>query len=500
MSTLILLTTEPENWAPKEIVKVAEKKGFEVTVINPDNCFIVLDDKPYVMHDGKKIETADLVIPRMSEDNLEYKCAIMSHLETSGIPTLNCGKSMQIASNKVETQILLHDAGLNTPRSVLFTNEEQVEAAVAALDEKFPMIVKTLYGTHGVGVIRADSKASLISIVQQLLKSGEQFMLQEFIEHDKSARVLLLDKKVVAAVMRSIPEGDFRSNAHQGAELTEHVTSEAEVEACVKAAAAIGINFAAVDYILDGDKIVLLEVNGSPGFESMQKVVSVNVAETLIDYCLDRLKATSSDEPIEAPSDDTIVSAEVEDATSSVEVTTTASDDNSTEVVVIPPHDVAGDKIVGTLTNVVIKHFNNEEPIEARIDTGANTSSIHGENIEINNNSIRFKFGKTTYRFHLYRTTNVKQASDEEADERPVIRVDMVLDGFLLRNVELTVTDREHMEYNILLGRKVLSAGGFLVNPAAGVLDGVNVDPNAETPLVVKPGEELEKITQQEEE
>lgn len=468
--TLILLTTEKENWVPQELEKVAKAKGFKVLTINPDTCFISLAPEPFIAHEGKKFEGADIVIPRLSEDNLDYKCAIINHLEKMDIKVLNTGKSMRIASNKVETQILLNDIGLSTPKTAVFTNEEQIDAALEAIDNKFPVIVKTLFGTHGVGVVRADSKASLVSIIQLLLKSGEQFMLQEFIEHSESARVLLLDGKVLASVMRSIPEGDFRSNAHQGAELKKYEPSKEELDACIKAAETLGIRLAAVDYIVNGEDIVLLEVNGSPGFEAMQKVIDKPIADAIIDFCLEQVGGPDDGEE-EEEEPDAEQEEEKEEEPTPPEQEEEKEEEPSPEVVEIPPHDVEGDKIVGAISKVTIKHFNNEEPIEARVDTGASISSIHGDDIEIDDTTIKFTFGKTRYKFHLARTSKIKQSSIDDADERPVIRVDMVIDGITLRNVELSVTDREHMEYNILLGRKTLASGGFLVNPAAGILD-----------------------------
>jgi len=472
--TLILLTTEKENWVPQELEKVAKAKGFNVLTVNPDTCFISLAPEPFIAHEGKKFEGADIVIPRLSEDNLDYKCAIINHLEKMDIKVLNTGKSMRIASNKVETQILLNDVGLSTPKTAVFTNEEQIDAALEAIGGKFPVIVKTLFGTHGVGVVRADSKASLVSLIQLLLKSGEQFMLQEFIEHSESARVLLLDDKVLASVMRTIPDGDFRSNAHQGAELKKHEPTQEELDACIKAAKTLGIRLAAVDYILNGDDIVVLEVNGSPGFEAMQKVIDEPIADAIIDFCLEQVGGESDEKEEEVEPTPPIEEEEPK------EEEETAPEKEEVEVVEVPPHDVEGDKIVGSLTKVIIKHFNNEEPIEARVDTGASISSIHGDNIEVDDTTIKFTFGKTRYKFHLARTSKIKQSSIDDPDERPVICVDMVIDGITLRNVELSVTDREHMEYNILLGRKTLVSGGFLVNPAAGVLDNVSQEDEQE--------------------
>ena len=73
MTSFILLTTEKDNWAPKQLIKKAEEKGIEVQVVNPDTAFISLVQDPFIMHDGKKLETSDFCLTRLSEDNLEYK-------------------------------------------------------------------------------------------------------------------------------------------------------------------------------------------------------------------------------------------------------------------------------------------------------------------------------------------------------------------------------------------------------------------------------------------
>jgi ribosomal protein S6--L-glutamate ligase len=175
---LIILTAEPDNFVPKELKKQAEEKGFETETINPTNCYISLsNDDVYISHEGTKFMGAEYCIPRLSEDNLEYKVAVMDHLEKMGVKLLNSGTAMRNCSNKVITQILLTKANLATPKTTVITSDEQLEFAVKAIGDKFPVIVKTLFGTHGVGVIRADSMPSLKSIIQQLLKSGTDNLL-----------------------------------------------------------------------------------------------------------------------------------------------------------------------------------------------------------------------------------------------------------------------------------------------------------------------------------
>jgi hypothetical protein len=67
----------------------------------------------------------------------------------------------------------------------------------------------------------------------------------------------------------------------------------------------------------------------------------------------------------------------------------------------------------------------------------------------------------------------IKQADSDKVAERPVIRVDITINGIHLRNIELNVNARSHMKYSILLGRSALSQAALLINPAA-----TNIDPH----------------------
>lgn len=397
MAKLILLTAEKQNWVPKQIVEYAKKAKLDTEIIDPMECYIHLSDENYISYKGTKFTGADIVIPRLSEDNLDYKVAIINHLEKMGIAVLNSGQSMRTASNKIETQILLNANEIKTPKTALFTSDEQLGYAVESIGGKYPVIVKTVFGTHGVGVIRADSEASLRSIVQQLLKTNVEFMLQEYIEHKESGRILLLNGEVLSSVMRTVPESDFRSNAHLGAELKAHKPSKEEIEVCKKSAELLGIKFAAVDYIVDGDNIIVFEVNGSPGYESMQKVVDIDITEKLIDFC--KTLKPSEEEPKEEKDQEDFSALSIEEGpteeeeeeeektvdidrevakeTDKKETKKALEDDDKVDVEVKSHHNIIDperwdheeENIIGTITSVVIKHFNDESPIEARTDT-----------------------------------------------------------------------------------------------------------------------------------
>ena len=504
---IVLFTTEPESFVQEKFTESAEKQGFELEVINPDECYIYLATDTFFANKGNKFEKADACIPRLSETNLDYKVAIMKHFEKIGVKVLNTGASMRTASNKIETQIILNNEGIKTPKTALFINEEQLDKALESIGGKFPVIVKTIFGTHGVGVMRADSLASLRSICQQLVKTNVEFMLQEYIAHEESARILVLGDQALAGVVRTIPDGDFRSNAHQGAELKKYDPTPEETEICIKAAKLVGTQFAAVDYIVVDKEIYLLEVNGSPGFEAMQEVIDFNIADKVIEFVATMMGAESisSDETNkqpETPTEVTVttgseVAPEEEEEVESEE----DADGHETEEDEEPKHskeepnknaeddpnvlepekekiDNDDFSLVGSVDKIVIKYFNDEKPVDVRIDTGAEYSSINGSDIDMTDETISFTFGDYRYRFSLLKSVKIIAANGKE--KRPIIRLDIVIDGKILHNVEFTVNDRNGLNYDVLLGRRALAQANVLVNPAFVHLSNQSLDVESE--------------------
>ena len=154
-------------------------------------------------------------------------------------------------------------------------------------------------------------------------------------------------------------------------------------------------------------------------------------------------------------------------------------DDDKKEIDILPKmHDT--EDVIGTITDVTIKFMNDEKPIEARVDTGATHSSLNASDIELNDNTVKFRFGEYLYKFPLYRVSKVKTSDNDAAEERPVIKVDMVINGIQVKNVELTLNDREHMTFNVLLGRSTLSSAGFLIDPSAQNIDSHEDDKSGE--------------------
>ncbi len=115
--------------------------------------------------------------------------------------------------------------------------------------------------------------------------------------------------------------------------------------------------------------------------------------------------------------------------------------------------------------------------IKAKIDTGARTSALHAEAIELVSGApqplVRFTIRPAPRRLDivvaceaLLLDKRTIVSSNGIAEVRYVIATDLTIAGRCWP-IELSLSDRSEMSYRMLLGRQALQAGGVLVDPAA---------------------------------
>jgi len=83
----------------------------------------------------------------------------LAHLERIGMRVINGCKAFSLEISKASQLALLHSLGLATPRSRIVNCA--IQAASAAQDIGFPVIIKPNIGGRGAGIIRFDSAPAL---------------------------------------------------------------------------------------------------------------------------------------------------------------------------------------------------------------------------------------------------------------------------------------------------------------------------------------------------
>lgn len=127
-------------------------------------------------------------------------------------------------------------------------------------------------------------------------------------------------------------------------------------------------------------------------------------------------------------------------------------------------------KILGSSIQVGFTQFPRSQNARAKIDTGANISSIHAENIQIDKQNNRVSFRAPFLSNNVLTTSLVTNQAVKSPDGgvqyRPVIALDIMINNQRIPGVEFNLNDRSHMSHDVLIGQNVLQKGKFLIDPS----------------------------------
>ncbi len=285
---IAILSNGPGNYSTKRLKEVAKAHGHKVRVIKYRECYASIEQSnPTVSYRGEDLSGYDAVIPRIASNMTRYGTAIVRQLEMQGVYTVSGSLAINRSRDKLRSLQLLAKAGVGIPKTVVSRNSTDIDNLLEKLGG-MPVIIKLARGTHGNGVVLAETKKAAKSVLQAFYltnEDGTNVLLQEFIKESAGTdiRAFVVGGRVVASMKRQSLDDDFRSNLHKGGEGKTVKLTEEERKMAIKAAKAMGLNVAGVDMMRSERGPLVLEVNASPGF-GIEKVTKRDVATPIIEY------------------------------------------------------------------------------------------------------------------------------------------------------------------------------------------------------------------------
>ena len=392
-------------------------------------------------HDGGekdiKVETASTVVfVRAGVLQDEVGLALLGTLQNAGCMMINDRDGMLTCDNKMSAYTAFERNNINTPRTSLINNEKSVIDAHDRIGGKFPVIIKTLTGTQGIGVSKVDSMESMMSVIQSLWKYNAPLIIQEFLQIEFDVRTIVLNGRIVASTKRIKPEKDFRSNRHMGAKTEPYLLSDEEKKEVLAAARATGAYMVGVDHIIHNNKPYLLEINGSPGsgadYEGYQHK----------DYYSDSEPAGRIDgEKMMANVVDWVQNRSHWDRQSLVET--------------------------GWLETMDLDEIGK---VRVKFDTGngSKACALHADKILDSGKIVKWKYDGKTYSKPRHGTSEVFRANadgEEPSETRPTILLDMTFNGFTYKDVEVGLDARPRSGSDLLVNRDLMRLMNISVNP-----------------------------------
>lgn len=283
---IAILSKGSANYTTKRLKEVAKARGHEVKIINYAKCYVAIEkDKPVIRYKGQSLDHFDVVIPRIAQSYTKYGTAIVRQFESQGSYTTASSLAINRSRDKLRAYQVLAKAGVAIPKTV-FARETANFEDVIELAGGAPLIIKVARGTHGNGVVLAETPKAAKAVMQAFYVEGVNFLVQEFVKESAGVdiRALVVGSRVVASVKRQSLDDDFRSNTHQGGVGVAVKLTDEETKTAIKAAKAMGLPICGVDMMRSDRGPLVLEVNSSASLKTPELITKRDVATKIIEY------------------------------------------------------------------------------------------------------------------------------------------------------------------------------------------------------------------------
>ena len=290
---IVILSKGPKNYSTKRLKEEAEKRGHDVRIINYAKCYVTLErGNPKIFTKNGEVKNVDVIIPRIASSLTKYGSSIVRQFEMQNAFTTTSSIAIVRSRDKLRSMQLLAKAGVGIPKTVFARETADFEGVLEQVGGA-PVIIKVARGTHGNGVVLAETRKAALAVMQAFYVEGVNFLVQEFVAESAGAdiRAFVVNGKVVASMLRQSLDDDFRSNLHQGGHGIPIELTDAERRTAIKAAKAMGLPICGVDMMRSARGPLVLEVNSSPGF-GIEKITGADIAGKIMDYVEQNVKAT----------------------------------------------------------------------------------------------------------------------------------------------------------------------------------------------------------------
>ena len=217
-------------------------------------------------------------------------------IEDRGIAVVNSAWAIERSVDKFYTTARLQEAGLPVPETVVCdcagAAMEAIRQMLAAGGE---VIVKPIFGSMGHGLVRIADAELAWRVVRPLEQMRSVFYVQRAIDSGgRDVRLFVVGGRVVGAIERTAPPGDWRTNVARGGIARAIEPSSEWKDYALAATRAVGADYAGVDLLESrAGEVFVLEVNGIPGWKGLQSATGVDVAASIVELVEERVASTT---------------------------------------------------------------------------------------------------------------------------------------------------------------------------------------------------------------
>lgn len=287
----IVVFAERADWHTRSLLAALKARGRPARMVSLKACGFAVGETPHGLLLPGFAETLPEAcfvrsVPGGTFEQVTARLGLLHALRELGVRVVNDARAIERCVDKSMTTFLLARAGLPTPRTLVLEDKATAQLLVEAAPGD--VVLKPLFGAQGRGLVRLAPRSPL----PEPEEVGGVYYLQDFVTapprphgegtRHEDFRVFVVGGRAEAAMVRR--GASWITNIHQGATGAAVQADSALSDLAVRAAAAVGVDYAGVDIIADAEgRLLVLEVNSMPAWSGLHDATGRNMAEPLAD-------------------------------------------------------------------------------------------------------------------------------------------------------------------------------------------------------------------------
>jgi len=284
------------DWHARDLTAAFARAGITAVPIRLGQCGFDTRRPHGLVVPGFGADLPGLVLVRQigfgTFESVTLRLGVLHSLGALGVPVVNTARAVELCVDKAATSFALGIKAIPTPPTWTVQSEAAARQIVRRECSSGPLVLKPLFGAQGFGLklVRREDDLPPWEEVEGV------YYLQRFVPSSSSCerdgfrdmRLFVSHGEVIASMTRHASH--WITNVKLGARPEPFEPDAEAIDIALRAAAAVGADFAGVDMIRDAaDRLQVLEVNSMPGWRGLQKVAPFSIADKLVARLLDRI-------------------------------------------------------------------------------------------------------------------------------------------------------------------------------------------------------------------
>ena len=286
---LAILGPRKRGYEEERFIEEGRKIFDRVDYFPIPRIIIRISNKEKILSYGNKnLLEYEAILPRIPRSYKTYGFTLLTILKSEEKYLPIDPFSVILSHNKFLTLVCLAEKGLPVPKTFLSLKRNTLEETLDQIN--FPLVLKLLYGSKGIGVMFADSKQSAISIMDTLERFKQPIFIEEYVENPgEDVRAYVIGNEVFA-MKRIAKKDERRANISIGGKGEVYKLKDEEIDLVLDAADALNMEICGVDFIPSYKGPLFIETNVNAQFKGLERATKVNIARKILEFLKERVE------------------------------------------------------------------------------------------------------------------------------------------------------------------------------------------------------------------